>query len=140
MIMKKQCGFTLMEIMIVVVIIGILAAIAIPNYTEYVTRSRIAEAIGPLASLQTRMEQFFQDSNTYDPGCPTPSPFVSGSFNIACVTAAASPNQYRLTATGFGPMSGFIFTVDQDDQRTTTAPAGWPSSTTCWVTSKGSKC
>lgn len=136
--MKKQDGFTLIEVMIVVVIIGILAAIAVPNYIDYVTRSRIAEAIGPLGSLQTKMEQFYQDNAQYDGGCPT-ADFKSGSFTIKCITDAASRDQYQLKATGFGPMLGFEFTVNESDVKTTDAPTGWPSGD-CWLTSKGSKC
>ena len=57
-----QKGFTLIELMIVVAIIGILASIAIPQYSDYVKRGKAAEATSNLATLRIKMEQCFQDN------------------------------------------------------------------------------
>ena len=57
--MKTQKGFTLIELMIVVAIIGILAAVAIPAYSDYLKRSQVAEALGLLAGLKTPTEEWY---------------------------------------------------------------------------------
>src|ERR1035437_7970922 len=58
-------GFTLIELMVVVGIIGILAAIAMPSYTDYLIRGRIPQATSGLASRKVQAEQYFQDSPTH---------------------------------------------------------------------------
>jgi type IV pilus assembly protein PilE len=62
----NEKGFSLMEIMIVVVIVGILAAVAIPAYTGYMTRTRRAEAITALETVALYEEKNFALSNQYD--------------------------------------------------------------------------
>ncbi|MGA9852140.1 MAG: pilin [Gammaproteobacteria bacterium] len=57
---KAQKGFTLIELMIVIAIIGILAAIAIPQYQDYVTRSKITEGLNLSAAAQTAVAETFQ--------------------------------------------------------------------------------
>lgn len=63
--MNKQTGFTLIEIMIVVCIIGILAAIAYPSYTSSIQKSRRADAQGALMSFAGAMERHFTVANNY---------------------------------------------------------------------------
>ena len=59
--MRSATGFTLIEVMITVAIVAILAAVAIPSYTSYITRSKIQEATTTLLAMRTKMEQYFQD-------------------------------------------------------------------------------
>ena len=151
--MKQQQGFSLMELMIAVVIVGILAAIAIPNYSDYVTRSRIPEATAELSNLRVRMEQFFQDNRSYPTGCVVAPTAASAtqlqvpagdSFNFTCATTATT---FTVTAAGKGTMAGFTYTIDNFNGKTsaftgTGSSAGWTahSPNTCWATKKGGAC
>jgi type IV pilus assembly protein PilE len=140
--MKKNRGFTLIELMIVVGIVGILAAVAIPMYADYVTRAQLVEAHTGLQGLRVRMEQTYQDNRQYI--CPTAAqmPVVK---NFAVVCATPSAQTILLTATGNagrvdGPGAPFVFTIDETGARTTVSAAtGWmPAPNTCFVTRKGS--
>lgn len=62
---KKLKGFTLMELMVAVAIVGILAAISYPSYTEYVARSNRTEGQRELLRIANLMEQHFLDNRTY---------------------------------------------------------------------------
>ncbi len=57
--MKKQHGFTLIELMIVVAIIGILAAVALPAYQDYTVRAKMAEVIGLAAAAKTSVSEYY---------------------------------------------------------------------------------
>ena len=142
--MYKNRGFSLIELMIVVVIIGILAAIAIPSYSDYVTRSKIPEAVSGLAGMRVRMEQYFQDNRSFVGACVVgtvaPLPATTNNFTFAC-SPAPTPTAYTVVATGIGAMNGFVYTVNQANVRATTSvPGGWTGSANCWVTAKGGTC
>ena len=59
MIKKAQQGFTLIELMIVVAIVGILAALALPAYQDYVVRSKVAEGLARLAEAKTSVAEYY---------------------------------------------------------------------------------
>jgi len=63
--MKKQHGFTLIELMIVVAIIGILAAIAIPAYQDYIARSQVSEGVQLLGGGKTPLSEFYADKGQW---------------------------------------------------------------------------
>ncbi|MCH7538686.1 MAG: pilin, partial [Proteobacteria bacterium] len=62
--MKKQQGFTLIELMIVVAIIGILAAIAIPAYQDYTIRAQVSEGLNLSGGAKAAVTEYFQDRGT----------------------------------------------------------------------------
>jgi type IV pilus assembly protein PilE len=138
-------GFTLLEVMITVVIVGILASIALPSYSDYVRRSKIVEATSRLADQRVQMEQYYLDNRTYvgaGTACGLADPSFDASrdtFRITC--SGASATAYLLTATGVNSMAGFAFTVDPaDNRRTTGVPSGWTANNACWVLRKSGEC
>lgn len=134
-------GFTLIEALIVVTMLSILAAIAIPNYSRYVTRGQLVEATNALGEFRVRMEQFYQDNRSYQNaggGCGAAVPASLSNFAVTCAIAAAG-QAYTATATGAANTLGFVYTIDQANVRATTAlPAHWGSlpadAATRWVT------
>jgi type IV pilus assembly protein PilE len=160
--MRKQNGFTLLELMIVVAIVAILAAIALPSYQDYITRSKFAEATSTLADLRVKMEQYFMDNRRYNVGgtagtCGIPgglAPTVPGAkyFTFACASsnaAGAGDQQFVITATGIAAqgLNGIAFTVNHANTKATVVTAGTPmadkgyaSNAGCWIAKKPSQC
>jgi type IV pilus assembly protein PilE len=138
---QKAKGFTLIELMIVVAIIGILSMIGIPAYNDYVTRGKLVDATSKLADMRIQLEQYFQDNRDYgstSTGCGIAMP-TSKYFTISCNWGAGGTNQsYLITATGTINKTSFTYTIDQNNTKTTTS--GWGSGSTCWITRKGDSC
>ena len=121
-LLNKQTGFTLIELMIVVVIVAILAAIAIPSYSDYVTRGRVPDATSNLATKRVKIEQFFQDNRTYSGATDCASDTTTSSyFNFSCTTATATA--FTLQAVGKGAMA----VREKETVRTSAAAAAAPT-------------
>ena len=147
-------GFTLIEMLITVATIAITAAVALPNYIDYVTRSKIVEATSNLSDMRVRLEQYYADNRQYPASCTAPAtgPAPAGTIYLPAaskyfaVTCALSPATYTVTATGDPTkgMASFVYTVDQSNRRRTTSlPSGWAGasvSSTCWVSRKSGDC
>ena len=91
--MKKQQGFTLIELMIVVAIIGILAAIAIPQYQNYIAKAQMNRAVGELSALKTAFEANAMQGTTPSAsnlGYTTSSLFTSAGLTVVGTVASGS--------------------------------------------------
>jgi type IV pilus assembly protein PilE len=144
--MRKARGFTLIELMITVAIVAILAAIVLPSYRDYITRSRITEAVSNLSTWRVRMEQYYQDNRDYTHACDANTlaspPPPTANFQFSC--GGLSSAGYTITATGINAMTNFVYTVDQNNLRITTGvplALGWSGTgNTCWVLKKDGSC
>ncbi len=89
--MNKQNGFTLIELMIVVAIIAILAAIAIPQYNDYTARSQLSEAVTLLGGLKTSVAEQFANDNSGS-SCSLPATAVTtGKYVTSVLPTAGTP-------------------------------------------------
>lgn len=140
---QGAAGFTLVEVMVTVAVVGILASLAYPAYSDYVLRGRVVDATQALTAMQARLEQHYQDNRTYLTTTAAASPCAASStvksFTVACPTLEAG--RYTIQATGSGLTDGFVYTLDYQDVRTSKVPTVWGGSTSaCWVLKRGEAC
>ena len=130
--MKRTCGFTLIELMIVVAIIAILSAIAYPAYNKYVYRSRRSDAYAALNQDQAIMERCYAQYFSYQPttgSCPAiPASSPEGYYQIG---TAITSSTYAIKATAIGPQAAdtgcATLSLDQAGNKTSTG-----GSANCW--------
>ena len=133
---RHMRGFTLIELMIAVAIVGILAAIAYPSYTSYIFKSRRADALSALTQNQIRLERCYAQNFSYA-GCAGLPSFPQNStqnfYSIALTNLGATT--YTLTAT---PINSQVkdttcasISVNQANVKTATSSSG-AAQTICW--------
>jgi type IV pilus assembly protein PilA len=121
---QLQKGFTLIELMIVVAIIGILAAVAIPQYQDYTTRTRWATVVTELAQLRSAVSTCLQVSGGVPQLCDTEAelglPASTFPVNVGNITVGGATQKVAVaapTAAGAGPTGGTLtFTLVGDGQ------------------------
>jgi type IV pilus assembly protein PilE len=133
-----QLGFTLIELMVAVAVMGILSAIAYPSYSAHVRQSRATDALALLAQYQLSMEQASQDNGNYGvTTCAVTVPAATPYFELSCALGEGAQT-YVATATGINAMAGITYTVDEAGTKKTTAfvdSVTLPAA--CWLTRAG---
>jgi type IV pilus assembly protein PilE len=138
---RRMRGFTLIELMMVVAIIGILASIAIPQYRDYVIRAKLTDAFTGLGAVSTAAEDYWGNMHTYvgmDGAGQNRIPAATANFRFAL--SSSSDSAFVVTATGLGALTGFTYTIDQNGSRSSAGPAGWGSNNSCWLDRRGGAC
>ncbi|MCP4320847.1 MAG: prepilin-type N-terminal cleavage/methylation domain-containing protein [Psychromonas sp.] len=140
----SKSGFSLMEIMIVIAIIGILFSIALPSYDGAVQRGRRSDAVQTLLSLALKQEQYFAQQESYTttignlPGVSSSNDSTQEFYSIS-VTAGRTGNiatSFKLLATTKGVQSGdtdcATFTIDSTNNKTALKSDSSSNTDKCW--------
>ncbi|HPI92268.1 MAG TPA: type IV pilin protein [Deltaproteobacteria bacterium] len=135
-------GFTLMEVMITVVIVAIIAAVAIPSYTGYVTRTRRADAITALETVALYEEKAFAETNSYETlanliasrGLQNPNADTNRNYNIAVGPLVAYTQGFIATAAPINKQTGDIYTfaIDSNGNRGTLSGGAVAANNDLW--------
>lgn len=136
--LNKQNGFTLIELMIVVLIVGILSAVAYPSYSDYVRNSKLPEGTAQLTQAKNKMEHYYQDERTYAGACN--SSMIKSllkdtdNFTYDC---ESDDTTFTITADGkTTQVKDFEYTVNElSEKKTLKAPTGYPIGA-CWIMNK----
>ena len=146
---RRSNGFTLIEVMIVVAIVTILAAVAIPSYRDYILRGQLVDGTTILSTVRADMERYYQDNRRYTnvgafvAPCNSVDPRTrtQGNFVVSCF--ALQNDSFVLRATGSNAAAGFVYAIDNQDARTTVSVgSSWPmpNPNTCWAVKRGQTC
>jgi type IV pilus assembly protein PilE len=147
-----QTGFTLIEILVVVAIVGILAALAYPSYSQYLIRGRVIEGTSQLADLRVRLEQFYQDNRNYgttncgqDAGGTARVALTATKYFTYTCALGAGGQSYTITAASIAATSGggagdWTYTITDRNVRATTKFKGVTSTAACWQVKSGESC
>ncbi|KJZ00868.1 type IV pilin protein [Pseudoalteromonas ruthenica] len=132
--MKHVKGFTLIELMVAVAIVGILAAVAYPNYQQFVISSARSEAMTALLDAASKQEQFFADNRQYTTSMADLGLSNSTESDLYSLSATVNARSFIITAT---PASGVAlkdgecasFTINEVGVKGSTGSA---DTDTCW--------
>ena len=116
MIGREQKGFTLIELMIVIAIIGILASIAVPQYSKYMNRSKFSELVVATSTIKTAIAECYHWNGLDFAKCNTSVPVANefAQVTASLLTKAASPDS----------IASITVTADGNDPRITVTPSG----------------
>lgn len=137
---NKQFGFTLIEIMIAMVILGLLAAVAVPQYESYILKSRRTDAYSAMATAAKALERFYADNNQYDStwtDIEASRTSVDGWYSMQISASVADQFQsYTLIATHrLGQVDDtdcYQFRLTHTGIRSATDTDGGDSTSICW--------
>ena len=140
---RRPRGFTLIEVMIVTIVVGVLAAVAYPSFMSQLRKSRRSDAVDAMTRVQQAQERWRANNPTYTGTLSSLTPAIAatsagGYYGVAtAVTNAASNNSYTVTATA---VNGKSQASDKEGAQscatlTVTVAAGTPSYTpaACWI-------
>jgi type IV pilus assembly protein PilE len=132
--MNRARGFSMIELMIVVVIISILAAIAIPSYRQYVMKGHRSEATRALQDIASRQENYYFSNNAYTSNLADlgASSSIAGAYFTVAIPSASS-SDYEITATAQGTQTQdqgcTAFTLHRSGAKESTGTA---TADVCW--------
>ena len=127
-IAARHAGFSLIELMVVVAVIGILASIALPSYNEHARKSRRAAGTACALAVAQQMERWYTTNLTYDGAVADTSMCQDNATEFYNINVAAAGRTYTVTADPIGAQDGDscgTLTVDQAGTQSPTTAGCW---------------